>query len=261
MRLEPRDGLTLADYVGGDVNLCVTGVVATKHIVTTVTVTDCKLSGVYPAHYIYPGHFILVWNLNVSTNISMCWSAEGSLKTYALAMTLALIHKYANTLNPTMLLFMVVFTQMQLVEYFLWKNLSVPSYNKLWSSVGVALLIIQPLVSAMLLHRDLRNKAWMITIVGTFIYFLISKVDLSTEVGANGHLKWNWIPSLSSPWALAWLVMLCAPLWVTGHRLAALFGILTYFISAYFNDAYGTAGSYWCWIAVSVFFLAFLKTD
>ena len=188
----------------------------------------------------------------------MCWSAEGSIKTYALAMTLAFIHKYANTLDPVMLLFMVVFTQMQLVEYFLWKNLLVPSSNHLWSSVGVALIVIQPLVSAMLLQRDLRNKAWLITSIGTFIYFLTSKVDLSTEIGANGHLKWNWIPELTSPWSLAWLIMLLTPLWITGHRMAAMFGLLTYFTSAYFNGKYGTAGSYWCWIAVSVWLLALL---
>ena len=50
MGLEPRDSLTLADDVGGDVNLCVTGAVSTKHIVTTITVRNCKLFGVYPAH-------------------------------------------------------------------------------------------------------------------------------------------------------------------------------------------------------------------
>jgi hypothetical protein len=49
---EPRDSLTFTDYTSGDVNLCVTGVAATKHIVTTITVRNCKLSGVYPAHYI-----------------------------------------------------------------------------------------------------------------------------------------------------------------------------------------------------------------
>jgi hypothetical protein len=63
MRFEPRDGLTLADNVGGNVNLCVTGVVATKHIVTTITVRNCKLSGVYPAHYIYYTHFVRVQSL------------------------------------------------------------------------------------------------------------------------------------------------------------------------------------------------------
>jgi hypothetical protein len=189
----------------------------------------------------------------------MCWSADGSLKTYAFAMTLAAIHQYNGTLNPIILLYMVVFVQMQLVEYFLWKNLTIPSANQLWSGVGVGFLLLQPLVSAMLLPVDMRNKAWLITLTGTALYLLTTKVDLSTEVGANGHLKWNWIPSFKSPWTIAWLVMLLTPLWVTGHRGAALFGLVTYFISAYFNEKYGTAGSYWCWIAVSAFLMAFFN--
>ena len=189
----------------------------------------------------------------------MCWSAEGSLKTYAFAMTLAAIHHYKEIMDPVILLLLVVFAHMQLVEHFLWKNLTIPSSNQLWSSVGLSLLIVQPLVSAMLLPDDMRNKAWLITLTGTALYFLTTKVDLSTEVGANGHLKWNWIPSLSSPWALAWLTMLLAPMWITGHRVAFMFTLLTYVFSTYFNDKYGTAGSYWCWIAVSVFLLAFIK--
>jgi hypothetical protein len=189
----------------------------------------------------------------------MCWSADGSLKTYALAMALGVIHHYKETMDPVILLLLVVFAHMQLVEYFLWKNLTVPSVNQLWSAVGLTLLILQPLVSAMLLPDDMRNKAWLITLTGTALYLLTTKVDLTTEVGANGHLKWNWIPRLSSPWAFAWLFMLLAPMWITGHRVAFFFTLFTYFISAYFNDKYGTAGSYWCWIAVSVFLLAFLK--
>jgi hypothetical protein len=189
----------------------------------------------------------------------MCWSAEGSLKTYAFAMTLAAIHKYNGTLNPVILLYMVVFVQMQLVEYFLWKNLAIPSANQLWSGVGVGFLVLQPLVTAMLLPVDMRNKAWLITVTGTALYLLTTKVDLTTTIGSNGHLKWNWIPSFTSPWTVAWLVMLLVPLWITGHRGAALFGLVTYFISAYFNDKYGTAGSYWCWIAVAAFLMAFVK--
>ena len=186
----------------------------------------------------------------------MCWSAEGSLTTYALAMCLAAIHKYRGILNPTLLLFMVVFAQMQLVEYFLWKNLTVPSANQLWSSVGLSLIVIQPLVTAMLLPADMRNTSWLITLTGTALYFLTSKVDLTTTVGGNGHLKWNWLPPLTSPWIIGWLVMLLTPLWFTGYRASALFGLITYFISTYFNNKYGTAGSYWCWVAVSMFFIS-----
>ena len=57
MGLEPRFGLRLGDYGFWYINLRVTCVVTTKHIVTTVTVRNLKLSGVYPAHYMYYTHF------------------------------------------------------------------------------------------------------------------------------------------------------------------------------------------------------------
>jgi hypothetical protein len=189
----------------------------------------------------------------------MCWSANGSLQTYAVAMALAAVHYSKGRMNPVILLLLFLFAQIQLVEYFLWKNLTVSSMNQLWSGIGVSVLILQPVVSAMLLPDDMRNKAWLIMLSGTVLYFLTHKVNLSTQIGGNGHLKWNWIPSLASPWAIAWLVMLLGPMWISGHRSAFMFGLFTYLFSAYFNDKYGTAGSYWCWISVSVFILAFFN--
>lgn len=187
----------------------------------------------------------------------MCWSAEGSLQTYAFGMILAAMHKYQGDLDPQIWLLMTVFTHMQLVEYFLWKNLNVPDSNRLWSGAGMALLFIQPLISATLLNPNLRNKLWITYALGAATYFATRKVDLTTEVGGNGHLKWNWITSFKTPWAIAWLLMLVGPMVVTGHKTAASFIVATYFASSYFNDKYGTAGSYWCWFAISTWMLSF----
>jgi hypothetical protein len=187
----------------------------------------------------------------------MCWSADGSLKTYLFGMILAAVHKYQGDLDPSVWLLMTVFTHMQLVEYFLWKNLNVPAANRLWSGAGAALLFIQPLISATLLKSNLRNKLWITYVLGAVSYFATRKVDMTTEIGGNGHLKWNWITSFASPWALAWLLMLVGPMWITGHEFAAAFIVATYLVSAYFNDKYGTAGSYWCWFSISTWMLSF----
>lgn len=189
----------------------------------------------------------------------MCWSADGSLKTYLFGMVLAAIHKQKGDLDPSLWLLMVVFTHMQLVEYFLWKNLPTPAANRFWSGAGVALLFAQPLISAMLLKTSTRNKLWIAYIISALYYFATRKVDLSTDIGGNGHLKWNWIPSFTSPWTIGWLVMLVGPMIMTGHNMSAVFGIVTYMASLYFNDKYGTAGSYWCWFAISTWLLAFIK--
>ena len=188
----------------------------------------------------------------------MCWSADGSLKTYMFGVILAAVYKSQGVLDPHMWLLMTVFTHMQLVEYFLWKNLNVPAANAFWSGAGAALLFAQPIISAMLLKKGLRNKLWLVYLLGAATYFATRKVDLSTEVGDNGHLKWNWITSFTSPWALAWLAMLVGPMLLTGHNSAAAFIVATYVASAYFNDKYGTAGSYWCWFAIATWLLAWI---
>ena len=185
----------------------------------------------------------------------MCWSADGSLATYTLAMFLAAIHKGIGVMDPSMWALRVVYSHMQLVEYFLWKNLDVPDRNKFWSGVGLFLLAIQPIIASMMLPVALRNK--FLVMYTTFVasYFLTNKVNLTTEVGGNGHLKWNWLPSLFSPWALIWLGFVLAPIYHMG--LSVHGAIITYFISAYFNDKYGTAGSYWCWFAIAGWILSF----
>jgi hypothetical protein len=176
-------------------------------------------------------------------------------------MILAAIHKYQGDLDPKMWLLMTVFTHMQLVEYFLWKNLNVPDANRFWSGVGSMVLLLQPLISARLLVKtELHNKIWIAYAIAGIIYFATRESDLSTEVGGNGHLKWNWILSFKSPQAIAWLALLVGPMLLTGHKVAAVFIVATYIMSAYFNDKYGTAGSYWCWISIVTWLTAFIKT-
>ena len=185
----------------------------------------------------------------------MCWSANGSLSTYIFAMFLAAIHKNIGIIDPSMWSLMVVYSHMQLVEYFLWKNLKTPDLNKFWSGVGLFLLLLQPVISSTMLPLALRSKFLLVYSAFLVTYFTLNKVNLSTTVGDNGHLKWNWICSLFSPWALAWLAFLVVPMLSRGYNILGL--LLSYMISAYFNDRYGTAGSYWCWFVIVGWVLAF----
>jgi hypothetical protein len=111
----------------------------------------------------------------------------------------------------------------------------------------------------MLLPVNSMKTMWLVYALGCAVFFSTKKIDLSTEVGDNGHLKWNWIPPFSSLWSVAWLIMLITPMWLTGRVTAVAFNICTYLVSAYFNGKYGTAGSYWCWIAISTWLISFIK--
>lgn len=186
----------------------------------------------------------------------MCWSENGSLATYLLAMILAATHKRLGTINPTIWIFMVAFTQVQLIEYFLWKNINNPEGNKFWSTIGLGAIVTQPLFIFMLLPDHLRNKAFMIYGTVLAAFFATKKIDLSTEVGGNGHLKWNWVNELYIPFSLGWILMMGAAWW-TGHNFMVAAILLNYLMSSYFNQKYNTTGSYWCWSANFFWILAF----
>jgi hypothetical protein len=177
----------------------------------------------------------------------MCWSANGSLATWAAAMVLAgATYGY----NPKIWLFAFVFTQMQLVEYFLWKNLEVPRLNALWSQVGLLLILLEP-VAAIYMIEDiaLRNKMFVAYAIYVAALLKTQKFDFTTTVGENGHLKWDWLPSL--PVMIPWFVFFLAPLLISGNYGTLSFGVATLLTSAYFYKKYDAMTSMWCWIAVS----------
>lgn len=191
----------------------------------------------------------------------MCWSAEGSLATWALGMILATYAKIHATAHPAIWFLGLEFTQMQLIEYFLWKNLNNPEQNALWSRAGMWLILAQPYFSIWTIQNlQLRRTLWALY-SGAIILFLNSeKRDYSTEVGGNGHLKWNFLFERGSWFNIVWALGLLAPLVYSGHTEVFWFGSLTALVSLYFNSKYKTTGSYWCWLVVFGWLGALVKT-
>ena len=185
----------------------------------------------------------------------MCWSANGSLATWAAAMALA---GGSYGYDPKLWAFMVVYTQIQLVEYFLWKNIKTPRLNALGSKAAALILIIEP-IAAIYLIKDvaLRNK--MLAGYALYIASLLAtqSFDWRTTVGGNGHLRWEWLPS----WGLIvpWILFLVVPFLISGYYKSFAVAIVTLLISIYFFSKYGTVSSMWCWTAIIGLFFMFLN--
>ena len=186
----------------------------------------------------------------------MCWSANGSLGAYSLAMGLAALTKYQGKLDPKLWLFLVIFSHVQLVEYFLWKNLKIPRLNAMWSAIGLAVILAEPAASLNMLS-DKRLLA--LYVIGAMTYIMTNRINFSTVVGANGHLKWNWITPALNPYGIAWVLALLLPLYLTKEYAGLAFGIVVFGISMYYNYAYGTIASYWCWLALGAWVLVLLR--
>lgn len=154
---------------------------------------------------------------------------------------------------------MVVFTQMQLVEYYLWKNLNVPRLNALGSKAGMLVVMLEPIAAIYLMDdTPLRTKLFIGYAVW-LVWFLTSQtIDFRTIVGGNGHLKWKWLP-LGVP-MIPWFFFFLAPLWLSGHYGAFMAALVTLLMSGYFFRQYGTTSSMWCWVAVLTWIVFYMQS-
>jgi len=151
---------------------------------------------------------------------------------------------------------------MQLIEFFLWRNISNPSANYFWSIAGVFLLTLQPIASTLLIeNKPLRNK--LLLSYGSaatlyMIYMLMNK-NFQTTVSVDGHLRWNWAYQTNIVLVMSvYMVFLYVQLIITKNVLGLVF-TLTLFVSYYyFYYRDGSAGSMWCWSinGMMIYFIA-----
>ena len=93
----------------------------------------------------------------------MCWNEHVSLNTFIFSIFVLLLIAYNNKYtqykiemfnNKFVYIFFASFITMQLIEFFLWRNLNNPRLNNLFSIMGSLLLIIQPIASLLILKDD-----------------------------------------------------------------------------------------------------------
>jgi hypothetical protein len=141
---------------------------------------------------------------------------------------------------------------MQLIEFFIWRNLNDKEINKLFSNLGALLLLLQPVASLMLLKDvPLRNK--MLTAYGipAFSYFIYEFIntDFVTVVSKTGHLKWEWIDLSGNKRILfiGWLFFLFFSIFYNKNYLGLAYTVALLLISLYSYTKDGSFGSLWCW--------------
>jgi hypothetical protein len=191
----------------------------------------------------------------------MCWNQYVSINTFIFSAFVLLLIVYNNKYSPYKIeevnsvyayFFLMSFFTMQLIEFFLWRNLNDKELNKLFSILGALLLLLQPVASLMLLKDiTLRNK--MLTIYGIpafsyFIYEATSK-DFLTEVSKYGHLKWNWVNLNGNKQILfwGWLFFLFFSIFYNKQYLSFVYTLALLIISLYSYTKDGSYGSLWCW--------------
>ena len=192
----------------------------------------------------------------------MCWNSDISINTFIFGcMTLIFIFLASFTKyrleafkNPLVYLFLSVTVSVQLVEYFLWKNLNNQSMNKLFTRILQILIIIQ-LPILFLMIEDNTIKYWglfffvLYLIVGK-IYCIYNPTKYHTSIGKNGHLSWDWIKydtPISKLLIFIWLAFyVFAALFINNIELTIMI-LLSLFITLLFYYKDKTFTSIWCW--------------
>lgn len=200
----------------------------------------------------------------------MCWNAEISLNTFLFSSAILILIIYNNTYtqykvnffnNIYAYLFLLSFIFMQLVEFFLWKNINNKKINHVLSVLGALLLFLQPAFSLMLISNGkLRNILLLIYVIPaiTFFIYLFVTVYFYTTISQKNHLVWHWGPNNYGYILFAiWLFFLVFSFFYEKQYLYIGFGLVFLILAFVIYNNDGSAKSIWCWsINIIMFILA-----
>ena len=193
----------------------------------------------------------------------MCWNAAVSLNTFLFSSFILLLIIYNNYFTQYKIkefntiwvyLFFVSFILMQLIEFFIWKNINNKFYNNIFSICGALLLIIQPIISIMIISnikvRNLLLLFYLLLAVPYSIYKFFTK-HIHTVISENGHLNWKFFEITPLIWS-GWLFFFLFSFVYEKKYFGLIFGLITLFISFinYKNDH--NIDSMWCWSVNSI---------
>ncbi len=182
----------------------------------------------------------------------MCWNAEVSIQTFLFA-TICCILGYNYGFPVKKLIFFMVFSSMQLIEYFLWKNLKDKKKNEFYSKLGFLVILLEPLSSLNLIENNykLRNLLMILYLLITiiFLYFNYHKIDFQTNIGKKGFLNWKWLNAFnisSFIYFIIWNIFFFSGVILSKDILIIFFAIFTNVYSWYNYKVHDTFGTYWC---------------
>ena len=192
----------------------------------------------------------------------MCWNEHVSLNTFLFSSFVLLLIAYNNTYTQYKItffnsvwnyIFFISFISMQLIEFFIWRNINNTFYNNIFSTMAAMLIFIQPIISLMLLPDiSLRNNllvTYLVFFIPYFTYKFITN-NMKSQISNKGHLEWLFFDTNMLPF-FGWLFFFLFSFFYTRSIGVLIFGIVLFCISFYNYYKDKTIGSMWCWIVNS----------
>ena len=195
----------------------------------------------------------------------MCWNKEISLNTFLFSAFMLTLIIYNNKYtqykikllnNGWIYLFIMSFIIIQLIEYFIWKNIKNPYYNSVFTIIAGFVFLIQPICSLMILSdKTLRNRliiCYLILAIPFAIYTLSSK-RMYASVSPLGHIHYHLLFNEFIPVFTIWTCFFLFPFFYERYYYGFfLFGIGTLFLMMYTYFRDDSVGSMWCWIVNTI---------
>ena len=196
----------------------------------------------------------------------MCWNQYVSLNTFMFSIFVLLLIAYNNKYtqyktplfnNKFVYFFFLSFITMQLIEFFIWRNIDNKKLNNLFSTLGALLLLIQPIASLLML-KDESLKLKLITLYSIVAvpFFIYQNYDheMTTVVSKYGHLAWKWndLFGYNLIIYLLWFTALYCSLIVNKNYEPLIYVTILLAISYYSFLQDGSEGSLWCWSINSI---------
>jgi hypothetical protein len=189
----------------------------------------------------------------------MCWSAEVSLNTYIFSL-FGFFFGLFNNYDWKMLLFGLIFSSMQLVEYNLWTNLNNRKQNEFWSKIGEFVVYAECFASANTIpNLALRNGFFGLSAIYALVNsYLTRNNDKKTTVGKYKHLTHNWYTDTYFDVVPVFLIIL--PLWFSATKLWFFFAAAAATLAAiFYSDSYEFS-SMWCYYVTTFWFIVIIQS-
>lgn len=196
----------------------------------------------------------------------MCWNADVSLNTFLFSSVSLGFIAYNNAYTPyrltefhswSMNLFLFSFISMQLLEYFLWKQIHSRQGRQWYSRIGMLIILIQPLASLLLVSSVPIRIGLMMVYSVVMIWYYLQHQELwettTVTVSPNGHLNWKWWSTDGTQYVYVavWLCCFFFPMiweW-SRHPWISTYALLSFAIVYFLYRKEHVVNSMWCWIA------------
>lgn len=190
----------------------------------------------------------------------MCWNQSVSMNTFILGIFAILFAYFNKIIDVYQAIFIGSICLMQLIEFFLWRNIKNKKKNIFWSNAAVLVLFIHPFLSILTIPKN--HNVVLLTFMAIYLSFNLfsiinrlngknkqlnpNKIDNFATIGKNKHLRWNWLAI--SPYRIFFYVFfLLVPLLFWKDKFVFLVILATFVLSLIFFSKDGTWGSMWCW--------------